>query len=600
MSLPKGKTTVFLLIGGTLCAGFGVGILTSDTVRLAAHRLVALFGGEAPAQFWNDKMSWLGLEALVIGLLAAAAALLQNRIRRLGDLLLQRERLFLVVAALLLVLLWLPSILYGHSAVINGERYWWLGDDAMISMRYAHHLAAGEGLVWNPGERIEGYSNFLWTLYMALVHLFPLSIAKTSLVVLLTNLVLAVATLPVLVKLTRRLGGDTFVVVMVTAGFILNENLRFWTAAGFEMTLLTLLFLGALYRILTEADQDHPRLSTFFLVGLTSLVRADALVLSVLCYAFALLLHRRRFTVLGYIAFSLVIPAAHLLFRVAYYGDILPNTAYLKVQKWNGRTLHGFTYLFGFVKAYALLLLPALAGVIFSGNKRRRALLAISAFYAAYITFIGGDVFSNFRFFVPVIPLLLILAFLGMEALWKNAGLKTAVAGFCLLTVPLILPGYASQFYPRTADAGNVKIGLLLKQNTPEDARVADFWAGSVFYFSDRYAIDLLGKADETIAREPAYPDGMLPGHNKFDFDYSLGKRKPDFLVASFKLPVDEAFLKKIAEEGYGFTPKLYFNDIFRREYLTHPVAADSWRTIFARDDIAPNVKHPWSLSRHP
>jgi hypothetical protein len=37
----------------------------------------------------------------------------------------------------------------------------------MISMRYAANLAAGAGLVWNPGERVEGYTNFLWTLLMA-------------------------------------------------------------------------------------------------------------------------------------------------------------------------------------------------------------------------------------------------------------------------------------------------------------------------------------------------------------------------------------------------------------------------------------------------
>ena len=40
-------------------------------------------------------------------------------------------------------------------------------DDAFISFRYAHNLVLGEGLVWNPGERVEGYSNFLWTLAIA-------------------------------------------------------------------------------------------------------------------------------------------------------------------------------------------------------------------------------------------------------------------------------------------------------------------------------------------------------------------------------------------------------------------------------------------------
>ena len=40
-------------------------------------------------------------------------------------------------------------------------------DDAFISFRYARNLLEGNGLVWNPGERVEGYSNFLWVLELA-------------------------------------------------------------------------------------------------------------------------------------------------------------------------------------------------------------------------------------------------------------------------------------------------------------------------------------------------------------------------------------------------------------------------------------------------
>lgn len=64
-------------------------------------------------------------------------------------------------------------------------------DDAMISMRYAKNFANGYGLVWNPGgERIEGYTNPLWVLYMSGIHLLPISQSKTSLFVQLTAAVL--------------------------------------------------------------------------------------------------------------------------------------------------------------------------------------------------------------------------------------------------------------------------------------------------------------------------------------------------------------------------------------------------------------------------
>ena len=44
---------------------------------------------------------------------------------------------------------------------------WFLCDDAFISFRYARNLLEGHGLVFNPGEYVEGYSNFLWTLELA-------------------------------------------------------------------------------------------------------------------------------------------------------------------------------------------------------------------------------------------------------------------------------------------------------------------------------------------------------------------------------------------------------------------------------------------------
>jgi hypothetical protein len=45
-------------------------------------------------------------------------------------------------------------------------------DDAYISYRYAHNLFRGNGLVFNPGERVEGYSNFSYTLLMSLAFFF--------------------------------------------------------------------------------------------------------------------------------------------------------------------------------------------------------------------------------------------------------------------------------------------------------------------------------------------------------------------------------------------------------------------------------------------
>src|ERR671923_2324208 len=59
-----------------------------------------------------------------------------------------------------------------------------LWDDAMISMRYGRNLAAGDGLVWNAGgERVEGITNPLWTVWMAALHVLPVHSLKISLLV---------------------------------------------------------------------------------------------------------------------------------------------------------------------------------------------------------------------------------------------------------------------------------------------------------------------------------------------------------------------------------------------------------------------------------
>ena len=114
---------------------------------------------------------------------------------------------------------------------------------------------------------------------------------------------------------------------------------------------------------------------------------------------------------------------------------------------------------------------------------------------------------------------------------------------------------------------------------------MADYWAGSVFYFSERRGVDLLGKADPVIARMAPASTGRLPAHNKFDYDYSIGERKPDLIVSNFKLPVTDGEMADHSEGIDAFTGRLYFHDEFREYYLPNPVEIDTWRTIFIRSD---------------
>jgi hypothetical protein len=274
---------------------------------------------------------------------------------------------------------------------------------------------------------------------------------------------------------------------------------------------------------------------------------------------------------------------------MVYYGELLPNTAYLKAMNWEGKYAAGIAYVFSFLKSYLFPVCFAVMGALILRRKLFYMLLTGLGVYTAYVAFVGGDVFPNFRFFVPVIPLLLILAFVGIENLKVRVGLRWACLMLGLITIPLIFPNYTAFLSPERTEVGNLELGLFLKRNTPPDCRIADTWAGSVFYFCDRYAIDLLGKSDRYIAGLKAASNSMLPGHNKFDFNYSLGVLKPDIVVANFKLPVSETRMRVAARGNYAFTGQLYFNSTFHDHYLGNPLNAPTWRSIFARDSYAVN-----------
>ena len=92
----------------------------------------------------RDYLPFLILATAVLGGLSFQPILLRNKRARV---------LFFLVLAV--------------TAVVWAGSLSWVGDDAFISFRYARNLAEGNGLVFNVGERVEGYTNFLWTLLMA-------------------------------------------------------------------------------------------------------------------------------------------------------------------------------------------------------------------------------------------------------------------------------------------------------------------------------------------------------------------------------------------------------------------------------------------------
>jgi arabinofuranosyltransferase len=95
-----------------------------------------------------------------------------------------------------------------------------------------------------------------------------------------------------------------------------------------------------------------------------------------------------------------------------------------------------------------------------------------------------------------------------------------------------------------TSDARNAEYGLFLAKVTDEHAVIASVEAGAIAYFSDRPAIDILGKSDAHVAS--SHPKGSFrPGHNKWDYAYSVGRLHPDVVAQLFKpVSADYALLR--------------------------------------------------------
>jgi GTP-binding protein EngB required for normal cell division len=128
--------------------------------------------------------------------------------------------------------------------VYHARLYWsWTEDDAYISFRYAQNLAHGNGLVFNPGERVEGYSNFSWVLLAAVaIHagLDPVEVSKVL------GLLSAVAALLLSWQLARRLVPRPGLTPVVAAFYLaVSPVLVQHSITGLETTFFALLLIAA-------------------------------------------------------------------------------------------------------------------------------------------------------------------------------------------------------------------------------------------------------------------------------------------------------------------------------------------------------------------
>jgi hypothetical protein len=186
------------------------------------------------------------------------------------------------------------AFIYRTSFVVEGQRYFCLFDDAMISMRYAHNWANGEGLVWNPGERVEGYTNFGWTALLALCHLLKLSPSHTCLLVQILGiptLWACLVAITLLARACRLLPVAAICAVILAATYY---NLLYFTLFGMETGLVCAFITFGLYESVRSVQAREGRIRALLWFGAAILVRMDAILMALFASAYLLLSVKRN------------------------------------------------------------------------------------------------------------------------------------------------------------------------------------------------------------------------------------------------------------------------------------------------------------------
>lgn len=470
---------------------------------------------------------------------------------------------------------------------VDGVPYSALFDDMMISMTYARNLAQGYGLVWNPGgERVEGFSNPLWVIFMALFHLLPIPENWTSLAVQISGGVFFVASLLVLRRVAAQVSeGKSRVVLLAVLLTAFYYPLSNWSLLGLEVSLLLLMVNLSVFLALRTLESGQFSRWLYLWMGLATLVRVDAAVTYLTLWGLLVWFdraNRRRHLVEGSL-FLLLFVGGQTAARKLYYGEWVPNTYILKVEGlplW-ARARRGLQVTWNFVRGMYTPLL-ALPFTLFLFRRERKVLLLALVFLAqiAYSIYVGGDAWEHRgganRFVALSMPAFFVLFSL---AVWEcydqiRSFLQRripAAAGWLTRLMPVGLgvliafsmlmwnrmPGnYGLVSSLRRPAEGELKYFLLLSRSiyipgnerytrdalivrelTRPDSKVAMVAAGNICYFSRRFCIDLLGKSDPIIARKgiQVSPDAdwkvLRPGHIKFDYEYSISRLKPDVIV---------------------------------------------------------------------
>jgi len=460
-----------------------------------------------------------------------------------------------------------------------------LTDDAFIPFRYLANLLAGHGLVYNPGERVWGYTNFLWIALLATPiagGIDPLAAARALGV--LSNaavFVWVLALLPADDGATRRWNPAGAALLAMSGPFLLQA------LSGLETAFFSLLVLATLelYGRARQIGGWRPP-AAGLMAALAMLTRPEASLLFGLLMTDAILERRSSAAPLRWQLGGLWLGFAPLVLVYeasmwSYYAALWPNSVDAKVGLSLEQLRRGLHYAAVFAVHDPVYLVVPLAAALRwkSAGPHQRLLLRAAALFAFYPVAVGGDWMLGYRLFHPLIVIgaaLVPFVLAGVEG-WTHR-LMPARAAAAGLAAVFCAANLAATFRDphvvvaaqRTLVHAGIRIGKWMHANLPSDSVLATNTAGSIPYYSQLRVIDMMGLNDRAIAQRRDLPGGWK-GIEKGDGRYVLSLR-PDYIqLGSFRGSPVPLFLSDI---------ELFATEEFHRRYEFVQLEVDSETTL--------------------
>lgn len=508
----------------------------------------------------------------------------------------------MTLGELLVVFLVLVVVLLAHACYYMP----FFSDDALISLRYLERFLQGYGLTWTDGIRVEGYSNLLWILLLSGFGVFNVDLIAAARISGIAGM--AVVMLSALLFYTKA-GTLKQVWLPLLTGllfFCLAAPTAVWAIGGLEQPLIAALLAIAIplcIAVVESRDLDIKKtLLASFTLGLMCLTRPDGPIFTVAVVAAMMItavVLAMREQLLRRLFALLVFPAAFYIgqtaFRIYYYGELVPNTALVKLVFSLPHFIVGMQYVgkgLLSLSPFSFFAIAALFFLLRRPQSRARAilLLCMTVLWLVYVAVIGGDIFPAWRHLIPVVVIFTFAIIDGTFLLGKffekkkifhpaaiAAGLVVLFASY--LWLQFNHPKNKKAVYERWEWDGQV-IGLLLKKAfSTQQPLIAVTAAGCLPYWSELPALDMLGLNDYYLPRHPPKNLGRGSiGHELGSGAYVM-ERAPDIVIFHVGLHDDvfrsgqemqktDAFYENYAAVNVlGTQPHRYHGILWFRKY---------------------------------